>query len=466
MPSDRKTITHKPSAGPQAPEQPGRLEKLGYGMGGAANNVIWTGISTFLVFFYTDVVGIAAGLIGTIMLFSRIFDGVSDVVMGLVLDKTRSKHGKARPWLLWLAIPFAIAAVLLFSIPDADSTTKIIYVIVTYNVSLLIYTAVEIPHGTLGALMTYDQHQRSVLNVAKMVGAYVAIIAISNVTVPIVDSFGGGQTGWVFTFAVYGAVAAAIYFFTFASTKERTDPAGPEQTEEKPPVKVSLMALLKNKYWLIASLVLLLVYIFNAMTSGVAIYYSKYILGSSTLVGVLTTALTLSTLAGILLIVPVTRRFGKRNTALFGCLVSVVGSLIILLDPDGTAAVMTGQVVRGLGKAAIMGVIFAMLADTMEYGEWKTGIRIEGLIYSGASMGIKIGTGLGSGLIGWGLALSGYVGTHASQPSAVTGMISTLFIWIPVVVSALIAVLLYTFKLDKEYPRILKELQERKQQSA
>lgn len=441
--------------------QPGRWEKIGYGMGGAANNVIWTGISTFLVFFYTDVVGISAAVIGTIMLFSRVFDGIDDVVMGTVVDKTRSRHGKARPWLLWLAIPFAIAAVLLFTVPgEADNLTKIIYVIVTYNVALLIYTAVEIPHGTLGALMTYDQHQRSVLNVAKMIGAYVAIIAISNITIPFVDVFGGGQSGWVSVFVVYGVVAAAIYFITFRSTVERTAPSTGRRNEKDggPSVKEGLASLLRNKYWAIVTAVLLLMYVFNGITAGMAVYFAKYVIGNPVMVGALATALTLSTLIGILFVVPVAKRFGKRNTALAGCAVAVLGSLIILIDPDSVALATVGQVVRGFGKAAVMGIIFAMLADTMEYGEWRTGTRIEGLIYSGASMGIKIGTGLGSGLIGWSLALSGYVGTQASQTPGAISTISALFIWVPVAVSLLMIALLFFYKLDAEYPRILREL--------
>ena len=459
MASDRAAKSTERTGSPSSRAAPGTFEKVGYGMGGAANNVIWTGISTFLVYFYTDVVGIAAGLIGTIMLFSRIFDGVTDVVMGLALDKTRSKHGKARPWLLWLAVPFAIAAVLLFTVPDVGATTQIAYIVLTYNLALLIYTAVEIPHGTLGALITDDQHQRSVLNIAKMVGAYVAIITISNVTLPIVDFFGGGQSGWVSTFVLYGAVAAAIYVITFRSTTERTRPAQADPQDGQASAKDRVLALVRNEYWLIATLVLLLMYIYNAMTSGVAIYYAENVLGAPTLVGVVTTALTLATLAGTLFMLPIARRFGKRNTALAGCLVAVVGSLIILIEPTSTSAVMVGQVVRGLGKAAVMGVTFAMLADTMEYGEWKTGVRIEGLIYSGASMGIKIGTGLGSGLIGWGLALSGYAGTRVVQDAEAVTMISVMFIWVPVGVSLLMAVLLALFRLDKQYPRILAELQ-------
>lgn len=351
-------------------------------------------------------------------------------------------------------------------LPDANSTTQIVYFIVTYNIALLIYTAVEIPHGTLGALMTYDQHQRSVLNVAKMIGAYVAIIAITNITLPIVDSFGGGQSGWIYTFVIFGLVAAAIYFFTFWSTKERTDPVGTKQDKDRPSVKASLISLARNKYWFIATLVLLLMYIYNAITAGVAIYYSEYVLGSPALVGVVATALTLATLGGMFLVVPITRRFGKRNTAIVGCLIAVVGSLIIFAVPDSTAVVVIGQVVRGIGKAAIMGVIFAMLADTMEYGEWKTGIRIEGLIYSGASMGIKIGTGLGSALIGWGLAASGYLGGQETQSAEAISMISNLFIWVPTLVSVLMAVLLYFFKLDKQYPQILEELRVMKERQA
>lgn len=448
------------------PKKPGFVEELGYGMAGGANNVVWTGISTFLVYFYTDVVGVAAGLIGTIFLFSRLLDGASDVAMGIVLDKTRTRFGKARPWLLWLALPFAVVATALFAVPDASATVQIIYIIITYNIALLVYTAVEIPHGTLGALMTYDQHQRSVLNVAKMVGAYVAIIAITNITLPIVDFFGGGQAGWVYTFILFGLVAAATYFFTFWSTKERTDPVGTKQDKDRPTVKASLISLARNKYWFIATLVLLLMYIYNAITAGVAIYYSEYVLGSPALVGLVATALTLATLGGMLIVVPITRRFGKRNTAIVGCLIAVVGSLIIFLVPDSTAVVVIGQVVRGIGKAAIMGVIFAMLADTMEYGEWKTGIRIEGLIYSGASMGIKVGTGLGSALIGWGLAASGYLGGQEIQSAEAVTMISNLFIWVPTLVSVLMAVLLYFFKLDKQYPQILEELQAMKSAKA
>lgn len=300
--------------------QPGRLEKLGYGLGGAANNVIWTGISTFLVFFYTDVLGVAAGIIGTILFVSRILDGISDVIAGVLIDRTKSRHGKARPWLLWLAVPFAVAAVLLFTVPGGGDTMMLIYIAVTYNVALLIYTAVEIPHGTLGALITEDQHQRSILNVAKMTGAYVAIIAISNVTVPLVDLLGGGQRGWIGTFVLYGVLAAAIYFFTFSTTTERAGADGQRGDQPRPSVGKSIQALLRNKYWALVTALLLLMYIYNAITSGVAIYYATYVLGSSTMVGLVITALTLATLAGMAFVLPITRRFGKRNTALVGCL--------------------------------------------------------------------------------------------------------------------------------------------------
>ena len=459
MVSDQVQNTTKTELSRNDYAKPKLLEKIGYGAAGGANNVIWTGIASFLVYFYTDVAGVAAGVIGTIMLFSRFFDGATDVGMGLVLDKTRSRHGKARPWLLWLAFPFALVAVLLFALPDLGDAGQIVYIVITYNLALLIYTAVEIPHGTLGALLTYDQHQRSVLNVAKMIGAYVAIIAITNITVPLTELFGGGQSGWVYTFILFGAVAAITYLFTFRTTKERTESTGVKQRGSTPAIKESLYALIRNKYWIIATLILLLMYIFNAITAGMAIYFAEYILGSPALVGLVATALTLATLTGMLFITPIARRFGKRNTAIVGCLIAVVGSLVIMLDPSSTAWVVSGQIIRGFGKAAVMGLIFAMLADTMEYGEWRTGIRIEGLVYSGASMGIKIGTGLGSAFIGWGLALSGYVGTQATQTAEATAMISGMFIWVPAVVSVAMAVLLYFFKLDKQYPQIVYELQ-------
>lgn len=445
--------------------QPGTVEKIGYSMAGGANNVIWTGVSTFLVYFYTDVIGVGAGIIATIFLFSRIFDGISDVVMGMLLDKTRTRWGKARPWLLWLAIPFALAAVSLFSVPDVDTAQKVIYIVITYNLTLLIYTAVEIPHGTLGALMTYDSHQRSVLNVGKMIGAYVAIIIISNVTLPIVESFGGGQSSWIKTFIIYGIVAASIYFFTFSVTRERTDPRGVKQEGEKPSVKESLIALVTNKYWWLATLLLLLNYVYSAVTSGTAIYFAEYILGDPKLVGFVVTAMTLATLASMPLVIPFTRRYGKRNTALMGCILAVFGSLFLLIDPHNITIVVIAQVIRGAGKAAVFGVIFAMLADTMEYGEWKTGLRIEGLIYAGGSMGIKIGTGLGTALLGWTLAGAGYDGNMDVQPDSAIDAISGLFVYAPIIISVLMIVVLLFYNLDKLYPTILKELAAMKEES-
>lgn len=431
-------------------------EKFGYGMGGAANNVIWTGITSFLVYFYTDVLGIAAGIIGTIMLFSRIFDGVSDIAMGMVVDRTTSRHGKARPWLLWLAIPFAIAGVLLFTVPDIGNTGTLIYIIITYNVTLLIYTAVEIPHGTLGALISQDQRERNALNVAKMVGAYIAIIAISNLTVPLTEVFGGGQSGWIYTFILFGIIAAVIYFITFRTTNERVKRV--EKEQQKLPIKTSIMSLVKNKYWFITTIVFTLMYVWNGLTAGAAIYYSEYILGDPVLVGVITTGLTLATLLGLAIVTPITNRIGKRNGAIIGCAIALVGSLFILVNPTSFVVVLIGQITRGLGKAFIMGILFSMLADTIEYGEWKTGVRIEGLVYSGASMGIKIGSGLGSAFLGWGLALGGYVGTQAMQSDTALFTINALFIYVPAILTILMLITLCFYKLDKQYPQILAEL--------
>lgn len=446
-------------------EIPSKIKKdeiIGYGLAGAANNVIFTGMSTFIVFFYTDVIGMAAGIIGTIMLFSRFLDGFSDIVMGVLVDKTNSKHGKARPWVLWMAIPFALIAVLLFTVPDIGYVGKVVYIAITYNIALLVYTATEIPHGTLGALITQDQHQRSVLSVAKMTGAYIAIIPIGAITIPIVDGLGGGQLGWIYTFMIYGVIAIGLYFNMFRSTKERVNTS--IKQKDKIPIKESIKALAKNKYWVIVTLVFLTMYMWIGLTSGVAIYYSKYILENSGLVGVLTTSLSLSTLAAMGLVIPVAKRLGKRNTMIVGCVIAIIGSAVFFIDPTSTVVVTIGQIIRGFGKAAIMGIVFAMLADTMEYGEWKTGVRIEGLIYSGASMGIKIGTGLGSAFIGWILAIGGYIGGQEHQTDSALFAINALFIHIPAALSVIMIVFSCFYNLDKKYPKILKELHQGKTQ--
>jgi len=442
-------------------ENIGLTEKVGYGFGDLATNFVWGAMGTYLVYFYTDVVGMAAGIIGTIMLFSRLFDGVTDIIMGAIIDKVKSKHGKARPWLMWLAFPFAIATILLFTVPDISTTGKIIYIVITYNLMAIIYTSINIPYGVLNALMTQHQYQRSVLNIFRMVNGQTGSLIVGVLTIPMVAFFGGGQSGWVFAFVVYASVAVILFFITFFTTKERVKPVKKEKT--KLPVKDSVRTLMKNKYWFLSLLLFILTFIYLALSTGTPVYFAEYILEDVNLVSLLLMANTIPIILGMLFfLAPIVKRFGKRNAIIMGSFVALAGALIIMMNPESLSVVILGLVLRGIGQATVIGTMFALLADTIEYGEWKTGIRNEGMIYAGGSMGLKIGTGLGAALIGWLLAIGGYVGGLETQTSSALFSIEFLFVYAPIIVNVLQIIVMYFYKLDKEYPQIMKDLNERK----
>ncbi|MBL8967575.1 MAG: MFS transporter [Spirochaetaceae bacterium] len=446
------------TAGIQA-QKIGFGEKVGYGLGDFASNLVWGAVGSFMVFFYTDIAGIAAAAIGTVMLISRIFDGFSDILMGIVMDKTKSRHGKARPWLLWMAIPYGVSAVLLFTVPPFGETGKIIYAFVTYNLATtVIYTAINIPYGAMTALITQDQYQRTVINIFRMVFAMVGALFVNMATVPLVGAMGGGATGWQRAFMVYGAVGAVIFMMCFFSTRERVKPAQAEKAVV--PVKEGIKALKYNKPWMIMLALGLCVFIGQGL-GGANIYYAQYILGDAGKMSLLMMAQFLPLIVGLFAMAPVIKRHGKRNTALAGSVIGIGGSLVQIAAPTSFVPVLVGMAIKGFAMAPLAGTVFAMIADTIEYGEWKSGVRTEGLVYSAASFGGKVGSGVGVGMVGWILAWGGYVAGAPTQSANALFAIKAMFLYIPVAISAITILLLLAYKLDKQYPMIVEELHRR-----
>ncbi|BCZ46021.1 MFS transporter [Clostridium gelidum] len=439
----------------------GLKEKLSYACGDAGNNVIFASMSSFLVFYYTDVVKVSAVTIGSIMLISRVLDGFVDILMGVIIDKTKSKYGKARPWLLRMCIPFAIAAVLMFSVPDVSNYWQYVYIFVTYNIVNIIYTSINLPYGVLTSLMTQDQYERSVLTIFRMIFSVICNIGISMLTLPVVAMFGNDRKAWSLTYALFGAVAVVLFLITFFNTKERVGSATDEVKKEVP-VKVGVKALFKNKYWGILTIQGLLNGANLTIMMGMNVYYAQYVLGNAGLVSVLTFAMMLPCLAGMFVLAPIVKKFGKRNVSLAGIVIMVIGYLIVMIAPTNLTLVLIGTAIRGLGFTPVQTLSFAMLADTVEYGEWKAGVRTEGLIYSAQSFGGKAGGGLGSGVIGWILGMGGYIGGAAAQSAGAVGAIKALFIFIPIAFVVVQFVILIPYKLDKEYSQVLEDLEKRK----
>ncbi|MFV3010516.1 MFS transporter [Clostridium botulinum] len=437
-------------------------EKLGYGLGDFACNLVWNSLSMFILYFYTDVMGMKAAIISTLMLVVRIIAGFMDIASGIVVDKTKTKYGKARPWILWMAIPFGISTILLFSIPNIGESGKLAYVVITYVLLNVIYTAINIPYGVLNSLMTQDQNERSEINIYRMFCSTAGSLCVSVLVLPLVSLFGGEQSAWIITFAIFGIVATFMFFITFKTTKERVTAVNEEKSQNIS-FKDGMRALIQNKYWIIIVLLLVVLFMNMGIMGGSMIYYAQYILNDKKLVAGLSIAQNIPTLIVMLTIaMPLIKKYGKRNTAILGSIIFILGSLFALIDLTSVKLIYISIIVKGTGTALISATIFALLADTIEYGEWKTNVRTEGLVYSAGNFGLKIGIGLGTAIVGWLLAFSNYNGSSKVQTDTAINAINILFIWLPMILSGVQIILLKFYKLDKIYPNIISDLEKRK----
>lgn len=441
------------------------LERFAYGTGDFAGNIVYSAISIFLVFYYTDVVHADAAAVGTIMLVSRIFDGISDIIMGIIVDRTKSKFGKARVWLARLAIPYALSAVILFSVPvNASDTFKMVYIFLSYNlVSTVIFTAINVPYATMNAMMTQNQYERTLLGTFRMLLATAGTLFINTFTLKVVNAFGGDAKAWTLTFVVFGGLSIVIFLFSFFFTHERVIE---EQNSDTPKANIAqeFGALLKNKYWLIVAFVVFIMYFSLTVGGGTAIYYAKAVLNDQNLVGPLGNATTIAQIATMFVAAPLfVKRMGKGKAMVLGMSISAIGYLMTALVGANYTLIMVSNVIKGIGNGFAASCMWRMLSDTIEYGEWKTGIRSAGLANAASSFGSKVGSGVAGAVLGWVMAAGGYDATTATQSASAVAAVSTLYIYLPLAISVISAVVLLVFyKLDKEYDGIIADLEMRK----
>lgn len=432
-------------------------EMLGYGLGDFGYILSWTLVSAFLTFFYTDVAGISAGLVGTLMILVRVWDGISDVGMGFIVDRTTSKHGKARPYLIWMPIPLAITLLLLFTVPDISDGGKFAYAAITYSLFILMYTAVTIPYKTLLGQMTQDQQSRSFLGVIGAVFIQVSAFIVTVFTEPVANAI-GGQRGWVITATLYGIVTITTLFITFISTKERVDESSVNNNKQiKSTLILDIKLLFKNRYWLIMTVYCIVYYLLMGLV-GAELYYATYIIGNTSFFSLISIVKYGPAIIALLLTGFYIKRYGKRNTALLGTVLLMISAAVKIIIPTSAILFLIGSMIYGVAKGLFVATIYSMINDTVDYGEWKTGKRIGGLVNSGASFGMKVGTGIGTALIGWLLAFGGYVPNAAQQSVLTIQMIYTLNIYIPFILGVCCFILLLAYKLDKIYPQIINDL--------
>ncbi|WP_027962982.1 MFS transporter [Halalkalibacillus halophilus] len=428
---------------------PPKKEMWAWGMGSFGTFTIWTLIGSFLTYYYTDVVGLAAGAVGTLMLVARLLDGITDLGMGSFVDKTKSKYGSARPWLLWMSIPLGLATVLLFSVPDLGDSSKLAYAYVTYILFILIYTSVTIPHKTLMGLMTQDQHSRSVTNIYAQILILTGTLLTMVLTEPLAQII-----GWTFVACIYGVIVIIALFITFTKVKERAAQSS-FHGENKVPASVGFKALLKNKYWLMITLFCVVSYAIMALIQGAGIYYASWIIGDSSVFSFIGAALILPMILGLFFLAPLVKRFGKRNIIITGSVILILGQFVRLIDTNDLTIFLIGTAFVGIGYMPTIAFVFALTNETIEYGQYKTGVRTPGIINSGTSFGMKVGTGIGMALIGWLLALGGYVGSADTQPTLALDMILVLNIYVPIGLAVVQILIMLFYRLDREYEEVL-----------
>lgn len=441
------------------------FEKFAYGCGEISTNIVFTIATSLLTMFYTDVAHVSAAVIGMIIAVSQVFNGVSDITAGFIVDRTRSRYGRARVWMLRMSIPYAIAAVLLMTVPQAGEFAQTIYIFITYNLMLtIVYTMFQLPFATTMTYMTRDQKERADINIIRMAMSPIGNILVTLLFTRILNMMPNGgmesQQNWIVLTAIYAVCAAAMMLFCFASVRERVE-VHDEVGGEKIPLKKAIPALFKNKYFIMLFLFFVFFAMYQTFAGTMATYYCKWIVGDTNIIGNVNTACYGITIFATLLLGKVMHLTTKRNWCILGAAFIIAGSLILLMNPRNVALVTFGGLLRGIGMTPILGMIFTMIADAIEYGQWKTGLRTAGAIQSATTSGQKFGQGIGSALIGFIMQANEYDGTLAVQSAHALSTIQNLFIYGVTLLGIIMIVILIFYKLDREYPAIIKELLER-----
>ncbi|WP_035647784.1 MFS transporter [Flavobacterium sp. ASV13] len=438
-------------------------EKIGYGLGDAASSMFWKIFSMYLLFFYTDVFGIAPAVVGTMFLITRIWDSCFDPIVGIIADRTKTKWGKFRPYLLWVAVPFAVIGVLTFYTPDFDEKGKIIYAYVTYSLMMMIYSLINVPYASLLGVMSSDRKERNTLSSYRMVFAFGGSLLALWLIEPLVNYFGGSlnsKTGWLATIAVFGVITTAFFWACFLFTKERVKPIENEQSN----LKEDLKDLLKNKPWWILLGAGIGTLVFNSIRDGAAVYYFKYYVSSSvnfdfSLFGthfhMAPTSIYLvlgqaANIIGVILATPIANKIGKKKT-FFGAMAiaSVLSLIFYFFGKEDIFLIMTFQILISICAGCIFPLIWSMYADSADYSEWKQGRRATGLVFSASSMSQKFGWTIGGAGAGW---LLGYYGFKANVEQTATAQhgIQLMLSILPAIAAAISVAFILFYPLSEE----------------
>lgn len=440
------------------------ISKLAYGMGDVGCNFSWMFVGNFLMIFYTDVFGISMSAVAALMLFSRFWDAINDPIVGGLTDRTNTRWGRYRPWLL-IAAPLT-AVVLIASFwahPDWNDTAKIVYMIITYCILVLGYTCVNIPYGTLCGAMTQNIEERAKINTFRSVSAMIAIGVINIITIPLISKLGNGsdQQGYLLVAILYGIIFALCHIFCFAKTKEAV--TVPEK--KKIPIKLQIKTVAQNKPYLLALIGQFLFGVTLYGRNADALYYFKYVEGSETLFSTYSLVIIIPSIIGaglFQILFKLTGNKGRTASILAFCTGVSMLSLYLFSPVESAVAFYIFSGLTQFFFAGFNTAIYAIIPDCVEYGEWKTGIRNDGFQYAFISLGNKIGMAIGTSVLAAALSCAGFE-ANIKQNEAVLSIMKHSFSTIPGVLWIITAVVLFFYRLNKKsYNKIVDEIKERK----
>lgn len=441
-------------------------EKVGYGLGDMSTSMFWKIFSFYLPIFYSDIFGLPMAATATLMLVIRIWDGISDPMMGIIADRTNTRNGKYRPYLLWMALPFAIAGGLLFTTPDGGMTTKLVWAYATYILMMTVYTAINVPYSSMLAVMTEDSNEKTVFSSYRMFFAYAGSFIALFAWEPLCKLFQGTSTdisaqqhGWQYAMYVIASACIVMFILCYKFTRERVSPP-----KSKSSITTDIKSLIQNKPWWILTAIALCSNLFNTVRGGTVAYYFKYYIGDNALIdlggfeflfyaGMFLGVGEVCNMIGVVCAVGVSKRLGKRGAMLICCsLLTILSALFfyVPLSAGGFLLMLVLQVLISILTGIISPLIWSMYADVADYSIQKTGTASSALIFSSGSMAQKFG----GAMAGWGVIVLldnfGLIPNAATQtPTALLGLHLAMS-WIPAIIAAVMGLIVLCYPLGKK----------------
>ena len=437
--------------------------KIGYGSGDIAGNCVYALLTAFMMIYLTDTIGLSMGVVSTLIALSKVFDGVSDFFFGRMIDKTKTKMGKARPWMLWAYIGCAITLVACFSIPTSwGQTAQYIFFFLSYTLlNAVFFTANNIAYASLTALITKNTSERVQIGSFRFIFAFATKIVIEAVTIFAVEWLGGGVVGWRMIAIIYAIVGLITNTYSVFSVKElpEADEEMDEEREEEHKLTFlkSFKLLLKNKYYVIICCSYILTQLY-ASVIGMGTYYTKYIMGNEEIFSTISLAINITMVVALTILPYVIKKMGgmyKLN--IFGYIIAALGRVGVMVGGymGNLPLMLAFTAVSTIGIAPLQGDLNALIACCSEHTTLTTGHRLEGMMYSCSSLGIKLGGALGTAICGWMLDAAGYIENAAVQTASTVSMMQFLYLWMPIILNAAVGFLLVFLRVEKANEKLI-----------